>query len=499
MQLRSTIPFLTILFQLLFVPCVAHSIIYQENPLTKAIQLFDKEKYAEAEPLFKAILDDRPDDFMVNYFYGACRTENGHYSEKDLNYLLKASNEVNPLNIDYYFAVQNHAKSQWEKALAYYNMYKAVASVNEQEKVKLTIKMEQCTNHINPFTYSENAEKQEGSDAMVIVAPEVVSKNVGQTNGNRSILQNEVKDSANAVVEESAKTEVDEQEMIIKSDSTIQLSVSQQDTLSVQQSENESQTLTTKTLLPEEQIKFNVNSEIAYISVSNFKTEDGKNYFEEGRSKETELEKVLIRTEILREKYKTLQTRTERDSIGKYILDLEGQSYELKNVINQLFMQAKNIENEYWQNASPEETESFVKEINASLEANNTNNSEANPVSQELIITPIFIETEEVNKETQNTKASGIIYKIQLGAFSRGIPNNQKQVFSKISVIRKVENYTDENGVVVYTTGNLTSYEDAVEMQNQIRQEGIKDPKIAAYLNGKRITLEQAKEIETKK
>jgi hypothetical protein len=74
-----------------------------------------------------------------------------------------------------------------------------------------------------------------------------------------------------------------------------------------------------------------------------------------------------------------------------------------------------------------------------------------------------------------------------------------KPVFSKISVIRKVENYTDDKGVVVYTTGNLTNYDDAVLMQNQIRQEGIKDPIIAVYLNGKRITLEQAKELEKEK
>ncbi len=74
-----------------------------------------------------------------------------------------------------------------------------------------------------------------------------------------------------------------------------------------------------------------------------------------------------------------------------------------------------------------------------------------------------------------------------------------KSVFSKISVIRKVENYTDEKGVVVYTTGNLISYEDAVIMQKQVQQEGIKDAIIAAYLNGKRITLEQAKEIEKEK
>ncbi|MBK6282931.1 MAG: tetratricopeptide repeat protein [Draconibacterium sp.] len=127
--------FLTILIHFLFVPFVSNAFSFQENPLTKAIQLFDKEKYTEAEPLFKNILDKRPDDFMVNYFYGACRTENGHYSEQDLNYLVKASKEVNPLNIDYYLGVQYHAKNQWEKALVYYKLYKSVASANEQEKV----------------------------------------------------------------------------------------------------------------------------------------------------------------------------------------------------------------------------------------------------------------------------------------------------------------------------------------------------------------------------
>ena len=49
--------------------------------------------------------------------------------------------------------------------------------------------------------------------------------------------------------------------------------------------------------------------------------------------------------------------------------------------------------------------------------------------------------------------------------------------------------------MVVYTTGNLTNYEDAEKMKNQVRQEGIKDAYIVPYLKGKRITLEQAKEL----
>jgi hypothetical protein len=66
MQLKSTSVFLTILFNLLFVPLLLNAEAFQENPLTKAIQLFDKEKYADAEILFKKLLDERPDDFMVN-------------------------------------------------------------------------------------------------------------------------------------------------------------------------------------------------------------------------------------------------------------------------------------------------------------------------------------------------------------------------------------------------------------------------------------------------
>ena len=56
-----------------------------------------------------------------------------------------------------------------------------------------------------------------------------------------------------------------------------------------------------------------------------------------------------------------------------------------------------------------------------------------------------------------------------------------------------------DKGVVVYTTGNLSTYEDAVKMQNQVRQEGVEDAFVVPYFNGKRITLKEAKEIEAGK
>jgi len=462
MHYKSLISLLTILVFLLFVPNLTHANKFQENPLTKAILLFDKEKYDEAELLFKKLLDENPDDFMVNYFYGACRTENGHYSDKDLYYLEKASKEVTPLNIDYYFGVQYHAKNEWEKASSFYKLYQNVASANEQEKVNLKLKMEQCSNKINPFTNSETIEETDHTETAMITTTEIAAvsaENVEVTDENLSITEPILVDTAVTIVATPPKP-------------------------------------------AEEIIKFNINNEITYIYVSNFKTKEGEIYFREGNLKQNELDLFVKETEELREKYKTSRLWTEKDSIGQQILMLESQTYELKNIVNQLFLQAKSVENEYWQNATTEETESFIKALNAaSSEIDNKKSDQSLALleSPELIIPPVLLENNEEERSTPKPKPSGVIYKIQLGAFSRGIPNNMKPVFSKISVIRKVENYTDDKGVVVYTTGNLTNYDDAVLMQNQIRQEGIKDPIIAVYLNGKRITLEQAKELEKEK
>jgi tetratricopeptide (TPR) repeat protein len=492
MSQYSKIIFLTILIHFLFVPFGSKGFSFQENPLTKAIQLFDKEKYAEAEPLFKNILDMRPDDFMVNYFYGACRTENGHYGEDDLNYLVKASKEVSPLNIDYYLAVQYHSKNQWEKALAYYKMYKSMASANEQEKVRLVLKMEQCANHVNPFVSVEPGEIKIAPENRETVSVVEASDNEMHAIVIQTMKPSDVIDST--LVKSEEKVESDELESST-TDSTNQFPVPDLDSFSVNVSNEEPQMEPVKTIPANERIKFSVNNEITYNSVLNFKTEEGKNSFEEGALKETELKKVLIRTEILRGKYKSAQSRAEKDSIGQVILSLEGEAYDLKNSITQFFMLAKNAENSYWSNASPEETENFIKEINAASTKMNEQKTVNSIENSEIVIPPILLHDEEIKSKTSKGN-SGVTYKIQLGAYSRGIPNSQKAVFNKISILRKVENYTDENGVVVYTTGNLTNYDDAVVMQKQIRQEGIKDPIIAAYLNGKRITLEKAKEID---
>ncbi len=103
---------------------------------------------------------------------------------------------------------------------------------------------------------------------------------------------------------------------------------------------------------------------------------------------------------------------------------------------------------------------------------------------------------EQIQAAAEPEEQDDLIYKIQIGAYSRGLPTYVKKQFDKLSYIRKIENYTDDRGVVVYTTGNLTRLEDAVKMKNQVRLEGIEDAFVVPYFNGKRITLEEAKKLE---
>jgi hypothetical protein len=113
------------------------------------------------------------------------------------------------------------------------------------------------------------------------------------------------------------------------------------------------------------------------------------------------------------------------------------------------------------------------------------------------ISSDLFAGRREALEESSPRPTRGqLVYKIQIGAFSRGIPASRQRLFDKLAMIRTIENYTDEQGVVVYTTGSLSSLDLAVKMQSQVQQEGIKDAIIVPYFNGKRITLEQAKKIE---
>ena len=448
---------------LLFFNFIAIFVVGQDNFAEKAFQLFDIGKYAEAEPLFKQLLDEKPDLLMLNYYYGACRTENGFFAEKDLNYLLKSSQGETPAKIDYYFGIQYQARNSWEQALKHYNKFRLKATYTEKTELKLAEKIQQCFNYENPFSVVE-----------IIKTEEI------QTAVEFEEIENPEKETIKTVLEIEKKIDKP-----VETNDTL----SSEPGLNVPPFQKE-----TQEGIP---IEFRINNRITYLNTSHFRSEEAKKLFENGNSKQNELDFTLKKADELRKKYLLAKNENEKNIVGEKILSFEKESYKLKDEITQQMLQARTLEIEFWQNAPTKEVENFIAELEKEAEQESVSTESEMLPDTTISIDPniLFANTEMDNLISEQPETDELIYKIQVGAFSRGLPNYIDRLFKKLSLIRKIENYTDENGVVVYTTGNLTNMKDALKMQNQIKQEGVEDAFVVPYFNGKRITLKRAKEI----
>lgn len=80
----------------------------------------------------------------------------------------------------------------------------------------------------------------------------------------------------------------------------------------------------------------------------------------------------------------------------------------------------------------------------------------------------------------------GIVYKVQIGAFRKPIP---QQAFSDMS---PVMGETVGNGLVRYTAGLFTGFDGAAAAKDLVRERGYRDAFVVAYRDGKRIPLGEA-------
>lgn len=216
----------------------------------------------------------------------------------------------------------------------------------------------------------------------------------------------------------------------------------------------------------------------------------------EGRAMERKLDSLLSSTDNLRKRYRLTAHPLLRDSLAQTISREEYLTLQTKAEMEKHFARAAAIEQEWWKDAGFEVYETFYQ-IRDSVQAAMTLPPQVIAEPEPSIFRP-FAETLPENPEVTaaedettlpEEKDEGIVYKIQLGSFIREIPAKKKAMFDKISKIRVIDTFVNEEGATVYTTGNLANFEDAVTLQNQVRQEGIKDAFVIAMKNGKRVSL----------
>lgn len=250
--------------------------------------------------------------------------------------------------------------------------------------------------------------------------------------------------------------------------------------------------------LKEKIFEFQINSEITYLSFRHFVKPEAKKSFFDAWIKEQETRKLEKETDSLRKIY-AHASDDQKEQIAAIILKNEQQSIAFNNEIPAMYENARNLENQFWQTATAEmhnERMLKISQFRDSLELQNRKKHEQSVSQAESSIDTLILQVQTTQPaEAKAETVPEIVYKIQIGAFKGKIPETSNKLIKKLSLIRKVENYVDEKGVKVYTTGNLRLYQEAQTLLNQVKQEGVKNPIIAAYHKGKRVPVEEAKKL----
>ncbi len=244
-------------------------------------------------------------------------------------------------------------------------------------------------------------------------------------------------------------------------------------------------------------IHFQVNSEISYLSLKHFAKAESKSKFKQAWQKEMELGKISAKTDSLRKIYST-SLNDEKEKISVFILKNEEHSMALGQEIAALYQSARELEDQYWQTRSAEEKTKIQQKIKVYSDSLTLSKLKEETQKMAKIMTDTILIQHETSKSKQvkgEPVPPALVYKIQIGAFKGKIPDASNKMIKKLSMLRKVENFTDEKGMKIYTTGNLKTHQEAVTMQSQVKQEGVKNPVIVAFQKGKQISVDEARKL----
>lgn len=86
---------------------------------------------------------------------------------------------------------------------------------------------------------------------------------------------------------------------------------------------------------------------------------------------------------------------------------------------------------------------------------------------------------------------AGVLYKIQLGVFSKPVPSGQFNGLKPVTGER-----LNEGNVIKYYAGWFTSYEEAEKALRKVQEYGYKQAFIVAYYNGEKLPVNRARQLE---
>jgi hypothetical protein len=440
-----------------------------------ANQLFKQKKYKEALLIFNAQRIANPDDPGLCYFSGVCLTETNQYSKETIKLLLKATSNNQPYDVYYFLGKNYHALNDFKTAKSYYQLFGQKATKKEIKTYDLDTKIALCDRYVNPFPVVQSVQIQNEHGTG---KPE--SENLG---GGTSLMKT---DNENTTADSLTIKELP---------------------LEIPYSLNEAI------------INFMITSEINYIRFFQFKTYRGKQNFINGWNCADTLHLLINETDSLRNEYaKTLSSEL-KSQVSTKVIELENQILKIKSQSDESYVKANESELNYWSHAKEDERWKLIAQNDSIRKAEELKHiahddsiRKAEELKQITENTPVAVvdtiqKSDSIVADTttiqpadqvpEPLKTGQIIFKIQIGAYNTTLPESAKKLFKKISVLRKIDEYTDDRNYTVYTIGELNNIKDAIKLQDQIRQESVKDAFVIAIKDGKRIPLNEA--LDSKK
>ena len=254
--------------------------------------------------------------------------------------------------------------------------------------------------------------------------------------------------------------------------------------------------------LKSEWFNFQINDQLTYHSITDFKSPAAKVLFIKGWIATNKNDSIVRNTDLLRKAHEETHNVTARIGLVQRIVDSEQLSYKLLNDREKYFEQVRAKESGYWEKAGAEATLNFAHEI-ADREKSRNDQILREAKKTEILAATVSAEKEasestkpEIKVEEEKPKAADqdiLVYKVQIGSFPNGrLTSTFKAMYAKLSKFRKIEKYTDNKKNEIYTVGSFSDYKDASLLKNQLILEGAKGAFLASYKNGERIPISRA-------
>ena len=97
-----------------------------------------------------------------------------------------------------------------------------------------------------------------------------------------------------------------------------------------------------------------------------------------------------------------------------------------------------------------------------------------------------------ISIESQKENIPDIVFQVQVGAFNSEVSYDMLQTFRRYAGDKKVENYMNNKGMVVYTIGNFITFDSATSFKEELKKKGLKDAFVVALRGKKKISVGDA-------